>query len=592
MPPKTRHLSSPVTSRSTPRARQRDGTPPLPAYEPPTCSLAHLTAQPGTHPALVALQTSHTASSLKTHLQHAQEKLTDAAGEINERLTDARERERRVGERRRKFGGSEGVNVRDGDGDGDGEDNETGEDENENEDGSGSGSGSGNEEGGSDGGVSAFEKAVSETTTQLEESMRGSIDAEVRFENVGKVLGAMERGVTGLMQRRRNSRRTRAGHAAHENEEEEEEEEGREDGDGAEPLLVQFETGVDDKEGVWGGLSLTERYSTNNAYIGFYRIIHDAKHTGEDIPPPPHPSTWFAHLEQPTTTTSSARPSRTPTSRSSNRPSNRSHRSHHTSAEEEKDDEIAIQTERLSLKCPLTLLPFTDPVSSTKCPHSFEREAITDMIARSKHTVPDPRAAAASGGGRVRRVRSAKCPVCEVMLTEFDLRSDPVLARRVKRALAVQREEDEDEDEGEDGGEGASGKRKRRGREIELGSEDEEDEDGDGDDGDNGEERIRVKRERGVSVARIKRERGMSVAVGDVEVIDDVEEVEGEGEYEGEEGEGEEEEEEEGEEQDGSGDEEMDEEEEEEEEEDAEMSDENEGDETMAATGTDEEMSE
>ena len=70
-----------------------------------------------------------------------------------------------------------------------------------------------------------------------------------------------------------------------------------------------------------------------------------------------------------------------------------------------------------------------------------------------------------------KRVRSVKCPVCEVQLTEFDLRSDPVLVRRVKRAEMAElrrREREmlddgEDDQDGGDGG-GGGGKRKRSGR--------------------------------------------------------------------------------------------------------------------------------
>ncbi|GAQ42145.1 hypothetical protein AtubIFM55763_003674 [Aspergillus tubingensis] len=541
----------------TPRARERESTPPLPPYEPPTSTLTTLSHQPTTAPALSALLATHTSSTLKTHLQHAQEKLTDAAGEINERLTDAKERSKKARERRRNLRShTSGNNNNDG-GEGDGSEEEEEEEE---------------------GGIEEFEERVNATTKILEETIRGVIDKEVRGEEVGRVIAGLEGGVVERMrvrgvrrsQRGVQLRRRRRGLRGDDEEEDgSEEEEGEEeegvdvdeDEEGAVPFLAQFEEELQGKMEEYNGLSLTRRYTTNNSYIGFYKIIHEAKHIGDEIPPPPHPSTWFSHLEdhhphsQPpshhpststttTTTSASTRQTKTTTTRSHPR---------HPSPSASEDDEIAIQTERISLKCPLTLLPFRDPVSSTKCPHSFEREAIFTMIGGSNQMVPDPRGSSGSsgsisaggGGGRARkRVRSVKCPVCEVQLTEFDLRSDPVLVRRVKRAeMAELREreremlgesQDHDGDGQDDDGGGGGGKRKRSGRRGSAVEVDDGDDDDDGESGDDeGEKRIRVKRERGMSVAaaaaaaRIKQERAESMV--DVEEVDLDGEEEGEG---------------------------------------------------------------
>ncbi|RAH57495.1 hypothetical protein BO85DRAFT_488229 [Aspergillus piperis CBS 112811] len=535
-----------TTPRRRDREQDRESTPPLPPYEPPTSTLTTLSHQPTTAPALSALLATHTSSTLRTHLQHAQEKLTDAAGEINERLTDAKERSKKAKERRMNLRShTEENNIGEG-----GEEGNGSEEEEE-------------EEGGD--GIEEFEERVKATTKILEETIRGVIDKEVRGEEVGRVIAGLEGGVVERMrvrgvrrsQRGVQLRRRLRGDGSEEEEEEGGEEEGvdvDEDEEGAVPFLAQFEDELRGKMEEYNGLSLTRRYTTNNSYIGFYKIIHEAKHIGDEIPPPPHPSTWFSHLEDPhsqsqphhhpsttsttTTSTSTRQTKTTTTTRSHPRPSP------FPSASE--DDEIAIQTERISLKCPLTLLPFRDPVSSTKCPHSFEREAIFTMISGSNQMVPDPRGSSGSGsggggggGGRARkRVRSVKCPVCEVQLTEFDLRSDPVLVRRVKRAeMAELREreremlgENQDHDGNDQGEVGGGGKRKRSGRRGSAVEVDDGDS-GDDDDDDDGEERIRVKRERGMSVAaaaaRIKQERAGSM-VG-VEEVDLDGEEEGEG---------------------------------------------------------------
>jgi len=243
------------------------------------------------------------------------------------------------------------------------------------------------------------------------------------------------------------------------------------------------------------------RYSTNNAYIGFKRMVHDAQYPGDDIPPLPHPSTWFSHLEDPKasstsrdTTTSSHRSSPARRTRARNN-RNRSASPAAAAAGGGSDDDIAIARERISLRCPLTLQPFKDPVTSTKCPHSFERQAIEDMISRSQHTVPvrDP-----SGGNKPRRVRAVECPVCSVMLTLHDLRSDPVLLRRVRRAEAARRrEEDEDDDDEFDPDPEAAAARRRLKGSRQSGftvasDDDEEDDDDDAVDVD----RVPVKQER------------------------------------------------------------------------------------------------
>ncbi|RHZ57284.1 hypothetical protein CDV55_106351, partial [Aspergillus turcosus] len=242
---------------------------------------------------------------------------------------------------------------------------------------------------------------------------------------------------------------------------------------------------LDEESARWSNQSLTQRYSTNNAYVGFYRIVHDAKHPGDDIPPLPHASTWFAHMEDPhatTTSTADQTSSRRTRQRRSPSPAD--------------SDELAIERERISLKCPLTLLPFRDPVTSTKCPHSFEREAITDMIAHSSTTVPGP-----PSHGRRSRIRSVKCPVCSVVLTADDLRSDPVLLRRVRRAEAAsQREAEDDEFD-------ADGNRRRRPREgrksgITVASDDEDSE----------VQGVTRRQETADAAVRIKQERALSQA--------------------------------------------------------------------------------
>lgn len=79
------------------------------------------------------------------------------------------------------------------------------------------------------------------------------------------------------------------------------------------------------------------------------------------------------------------------------------------------DDDLEVASERISLKCPVTLLPMRQPVSSRKCPHSFEQAAILELLAVSRERAP--------GDGRGKMQNAMKCPVCEVVSTSDFLRT-------------------------------------------------------------------------------------------------------------------------------------------------------------------------
>lgn len=202
-------------------------------------------------------------------------------------------------------------------------------------------------------------------------------------------------------------------------------------------------------ESEWNARTLTERYAQNETYAGFYKMKWDAQHSVEDPPPLPHHSVWFASEEG-----RSARRSR----------SDQDDEFMHDAD----DTEIQIQSENISCKCPLTLLYFEEPVTSTKCPHSFEKSAILEFIRASAERLPltdeqmvelnahyPPRSRGrpqAEAQLRAQNPRWAACPVCEMQLTERDVRDDPVLLRRTKRAIEAEQAENRAaaEDDGEE----------------------------------------------------------------------------------------------------------------------------------------------
>lgn len=255
--------------------------------------------------------------------------------------------------------------------------------------------------------------------------------------------------------------------------------------------------------------------------------MHDAKHPGDEIPPLPHSSTWFAHLEGNTSNRPQASTAARPTTQQ--RPNRARQHDPEEEEEVEDDDDIAIARERISLTCPLTLLPYQNPVTSSKCPHSFERQAIMDMISHSTVTAlastqPSSRGGV-GGGNRSRRVKAVKCPVCSVMLTAEDLRTDLVLLRRVKRMEDLKRREREAEEDDEDLDDEIGARRRRRtkgGRKSgitvasEDGSDDDEEDEEDGEEESRRRKSIRVKTERA-------RSRGLSLAPQQTQVMDEEE---------------------------------------------------------------------
>ncbi|CBF85821.1 SUMO ligase MMS21 [Aspergillus nidulans FGSC A4] len=481
--PGSSHLHNPASS-SSHRNRggstaaatpSRSGTPPLPQYEPPIAPLTDTGRQ-----ALLALLRAQNLRQLKTHIGHVETKLTDAAGEVNERLTDAKVRAKKRAEREKEKG-KEASRFTTGNEDGDGGENSVGEEADEAAE------------------LRELEESVEAVTRRLDKNMRRAIDSAVRVDGLGEVLGKLqvetETSANASSQRQRQRRRRRA-----EVEEEDEEEddlyeatpEPEVDGEVL-SLREKLERAMAEDQAKWNEMTLTERYSKHNDYVGFYRIIHEAKNPGEDMPPLPHASTWFAHLEEPNISSGSS---------SDAAPSRNTRRMPRNPSPASDSDDLAIERERISLRCPLTLVPFRDPVTSTKCPHSFEREAITSMIDQSAMTVP---AAASRSGRGGRRIRAVQCPVCSEVLTNNDLREDPVLLRRVRRDEARRRRELEEEEEAELV---LSGRKKIRQSGITLGSDDEDD---------GGESESCNRAIMHIDQVRIKQERARSRGVTEVE---------------------------------------------------------------------------
>ena len=109
----------------------------------------------------------------------------------------------------------------------------------------------------------------------------------------------------------------------------------------------------DKKKETFASVPPYERYALENDYAAFKKLWHDAK-AGDDGPPLPDASRWF-------------RPDGVPVMALGE-------------DDGDEDDDIVVQREHISLKCPLTFTEFVEPYSNNKCKHTFEKEAILDYL--------------------------------------------------------------------------------------------------------------------------------------------------------------------------------------------------------------------
>lgn len=369
----------------------------LPEYEPPSFSL-----NPTAQRELAALIQKSNLRKLEEHLKEAQASVSNAAADVNDRLSEA---EKASKKRKAK-------EVENGD------QNEGAEDAEKS--------------------LEELRDKVDRMTQRMDESMRNLIDGQHGVQamkesvdstaDFARVNASTQASTQGRTQTQRRRRRTEDGDG-----EDGEEDEDYADFEPTDPAantqaqrsaIDNFRRDVENAKTRYQAHSLTARYAENNEYKQFRRVVHDARHHDGAVPLA-NPSEWFPEGERPApgvTTRAAA-----------------------AEADDDDDDDIAVSKASISTKCPLTLQEFKDPLSSTKCPHSFEREAILSMISG---------AAARPVEGKSRAEKAVQCPVsgCSKVLTRGDLETDKVLVRKIKRiqeAARLEEEENEDEDDGD-----------------------------------------------------------------------------------------------------------------------------------------------
>ncbi|KZL81813.1 chromosomal organization and dna repair protein [Colletotrichum incanum] len=157
-----------------------------------------------------------------------------------------------------------------------------------------------------------------------------------------------------------------------------------------------------------------QRYALNNDYAAFKKLWHDAAH-GDTEMPLPNAKRWFDEAGNPVMPAM-----RRGLGNTTSEPG--------ATAADDSDEDIVIAGEVRDYRCPLSMQLFENPVSNNLCSHTYEKQWIVDMLQRSP-------------------MKRAQCPVagCSTELGLDDLHDDPVILRKMKRALEEQRRREEEE---------------------------------------------------------------------------------------------------------------------------------------------------
>ena len=273
--------------------------------------------------------------------------------------------------------------------------------------------------------VQRLKEKVENMTGRMEVSVRKCIDAQKKIENVDKSLREIQGNVE-----RSATQATQATAAVTEDGEETAENNTQ----GYEALMTSFDEKLEKYNEAYLAKPPKLRYQQHPWFRNFKETEYHAIHGDEAKRP--DPNSWFDSDGAP--------------------------RPGETGGTDEDFEEVG---ERISTKCPITLMDFVEPVTSKKCPHSFERSEIIKMINNAR---APQRARSANW------VQTVCCPIggCQSRLGLDDLEDNIRLKTLVKRKqrrqeLARQQAEEDEEDGAQD---------VRSGRHVEEVESDDEDE--------------------------------------------------------------------------------------------------------------------
>ncbi|KAL8840368.1 MAG: hypothetical protein Q9176_003861 [Flavoplaca citrina] len=431
MPPSSARQRGPASTArpSTTSARQSSRpTSTLPVYQPLANPL-----NPTAQHALHSLPTTHPLNDLKQRLQIATNHLNEVTGDLNDHYQAKKaEHNKRKSEKAARPRDLESSQTPHQDDDG------------------------------AEGRLDEAWKEVEDLTGKMEAQTRRVIDIQARVQNTDTVLKELNANINngrvstqstlGASQFRSQTQRQRRRQRAGRSNSDDEDVDGDDENNHADleeaptPALATFKTRLSTACEKYDSLSMKDRYTSHNTYIGFKQIVHDARHPNDDTAMP-HASTWF--------------PSDNTTSKNPHHPDAKN-RANNNPPSSSSDDEIQIAREKRSIRCPITLLPLSSPLTSTRCPHSFESTAIKSMLAASTlRAIPNPNNdnKPMLNTHNNKGVHAIKCPECSVLLTEETLRVDAALVRKIRKIVEMEkrREREGSEDEEEEGGDEGRG---------------------------------------------------------------------------------------------------------------------------------------
>lgn len=244
----------------------------------------------------------------------------------------------------------------------------------------------------------------------LEQAARKAVDASVYLQESRGVIRSIIDEETARIEEAESGRMRR------QDDDDDDHGDGDSPGDGGgeavaveEGLWARFRDGYEKGVQAYGAKSDREKYVDMKEYVDFRRTVWDAENPNT---PMPNPRLWF---------------------KSKNAAAEQQDEGENSGEEEESGDEVEVAQIKQSYKCPITMRYFKEPVTSTLCPHSFEKYAIYDMVQRGAVDCP--------------------MPGCSQKLSKKVLLDDNFLLQKMKRHLERSRKqrEREDMDDGDDG---------------------------------------------------------------------------------------------------------------------------------------------
>jgi hypothetical protein len=221
---------------------------------------------------------------------------------------------------------------------------------------------------------------VDEATAKLEESMRAIIDNGMAAQRMDETLEWVQQNAPRQLQEEYQTQMTQRA-TQRQTQAENQDADGDEDMedaptpgptplDGSRVTLTGvselFSTRQERQKDIYTSLSLTARYARNNHYRDFKRIVHDAKFA-EEGPALGDEETWFTEAGLPA-------PGITNTQR----------------GDFDDGDDIVMNKAKISTRCPITFQEYKEPYTSIKCPHTFEKVAIIEMIRAQRGGIECP----------------------------------------------------------------------------------------------------------------------------------------------------------------------------------------------------------